>query len=567
MPFKTRSLHHKILLLSIPIIIILLAVTQILYSMSYSVLVKQILETTQVQSRNVISVLESETLRLNYLQANLLEDSNLKTFVYYGDMISSSERLRVQNLIIDKIQEMSLFTSYIQTVNILASDGEDVHLISSEPSPANYDDLVSIFQNGVSYRYIARNGRIYLRLSDQEYTQTGKSAAVIIEVAQKQLIDQIGSMLDYHDSVAVLSFDDSEFLLVNSPNPTLAAQSFSHYIHSGEDKIRIGREEFALSSAYSSQLGIHIHKFVPTHALRQPLGSFQATFIIFAALCVLCALFFYFKSRTMIREPLQKMLASFKEVENGNLDNKIYHKGNDEFSYIFRHYNDMLDNLKVTIRRMNEFAVLKQRAELKQLQTQINPHFLYNSFYTQRRMLKMGDYEALDELTDHLSKYFEYLHNNEEDDIPLIREVQHAQSYLAIQTLRFKNRIHTSFAPLREEWSDFSVPRLILQPVLENAFAYTLEDKTNDGILDIYFEYEEDAIRIVVEDNGDTLMPDDIVELNREIQENETGISALININRRLRLRYGDGSGVTLALSRYGHGLKVIEEIHVRQGG
>lgn len=141
---------------------------------------------------------------------------------------------------------------------------------------------------------------------------------------------------------------------------------------------------------------------------------------------------------------------------------------------------------------------LAQRAQLKQLQAQINPHFLYNSFFVLSRRVKRHDFENAQELAKHLGNYFQFLARNESDFVMLRQEVEHAKSYAAIQGTRFISRLSIEFGELPVECEGILVPRLILQPLLENAFEHGLENKMKDGILKVSFEEGENEIRIHV---------------------------------------------------------------------
>ena len=119
----------------------------------------------------------------------------------------------------------------------------------------------------------------------------------------------------------------------------------------------------------------------------------------------------------------------------------IRHEGQDEFGQLYDGFNRMKERIGKLIDEVYVQTSLAQRAQLKQLQAQINPHFLYNSFFILSRRIKRGDYDNAVEIAEHLGDYFRFLTRNESDYIPLRREVEHAQSYAAVQAARFVDRI------------------------------------------------------------------------------------------------------------------------------
>ena len=118
-----------------------------------------------------------------------------------------------------------------------------------------------------------------------------------------------------------------------------------------------------------------------------------------------------------------------------------------------------------------------QRAELKQLQSQINPHFLFNSYFLLHRLIKSRNFERAVEISKNMGTYFQFITRNASDTVSLLREYEHAEIYADIQSLRFEGRIAVEVEPLPLCCQSIMVPRLIIQPSIENAFAHRLENK------------------------------------------------------------------------------------------
>ncbi|MCM3342154.1 histidine kinase [Paenibacillus sp. MER TA 81-3] len=143
-----------------------------------------------------------------------------------------------------------------------------------------------------------------------------------------------------------------------------------------------------------------------------------------------------------------------------------------------------------------------QLSELKQLQSQINPHFLYNSFYNLYRMSKAGDSNTVAVLAQKLGSYYQYVTRDGASEVSLMQEYRHAMVYADIQSIRFSNRIQVVTEQPPPELEHVFIPRLVLQPVLENAFEHALEQQLAGGTLFISFDIGAEALYVVVEDNG-----------------------------------------------------------------
>ena len=158
----------------------------------------------------------------------------------------------------------------------------------------------------------------------------------------------------------------------------------------------------------------------------------------------------------------------------------------------------ILDNL---IHKVYEQKILTQRAELKQLQSQINPHFLYNRFFNIYRLAKDEDCENIVLFSKYLGNYYQYITRNAASEVPLSAEYEHAVNYCSIQKFRFDGRLEIRLSPLPEAFRSLKVPRMIIQPILENAFEHGLNQVPSPSLCLNIFQ-EDDALILSVENNG-----------------------------------------------------------------
>ncbi|MDG0813451.1 sensor histidine kinase [Cohnella rhizosphaerae] len=256
-------------------------------------------------------------------------------------------------------------------------------------------------------------------------------------------------------------------------------------------------------------------------------------------------------------------------MEKGKLDVEITHARNDEFGFLFQRFNGMMRNLNHLIDQVYKQQILAQQAELKQLQSQINPHFLYNTYFVLYNMAMTEDYDNVKLFTHQLGSYFKYITRNAAEDVPLHVEADHARTYCDIQSLRFYNRIVVEFGDLPSSCRDRLVPRLILQPIIENAFEHGLADKKSGGLLAVRFEEEIENGRfsISVEDNGPAVTDERVRELNGMLSIGSADaieMTAIVNIHRRLRLKFGENSGLGFRHGSHG-GVRVIINIQERE--
>lgn len=313
--------------------------------------------------------------------------------------------------------------------------------------------------------------------------------------------------------------------------------------------------------------GITLVNYTSLKAVYRPLRQYQPYFVVFTLFVTLMALLFLHIMNKQIKQPLAGLVQAFKTVEQGNFDINIECNNNNELAYLYSSFNSMVNRVKNLIDQVYKQKILYQKSELKQLQSQINPHFLYNSYFVLYDMAVSEDYENLADFAKHMGTYFQYITRNTFQFARLYEEVEHARIYANFQARRFRNRIKMEFEDLPECLHDRVVPKVILQPVIENVFEHGLKNKIKDGLLKISFEYTDDYFDIIVEDNGDDMDDDDIRSLQNLLANDDDSLecTGLVNIHRRIVLSCGKDSGVLVSRGELG-GLKVVLHIEgIRQ--
>jgi len=186
-------------------------------------------------------------------------------------------------------------------------------------------------------------------------------------------------------------------------------------------------------------------------------------------------------------------------------------------------------------------SMLLQQANFRQLQAQINPHFLYNSYFMLFRMIKSGQHEESKTVAKELGSYFQYITRSHSDTVTLKDEYTHAKIYSNIQAVRFGERIQVDFQELPDCCGDYVVPKLILQPIVENAFNYGLENKVKNGLLKVCFLPVQNDLVITVEENGESLTDETLEKIQASFSAPgfdglTSEITGLLNIFKRLQI-------------------------------
>lgn len=255
-----------------------------------------------------------------------------------------------------------------------------------------------------------------------------------------------------------------------------------------------------------------------------------------------------------VARPIYQLMDAFDQVGKGRLSTRIHHEHHDEFAFIYDSFNSMTVQTEKLIEDIKEQHSLLQNAELMQLQAQIDPHFLYNSFNAIKYMANGEEYDQITEFVSALAQYYRFINKEVRQTIPLSSEVQHMETYLYIQQMRFEERIHVQVTGLPENADTILVPKLVLQPLVENCYNHGLKNKLGEGIISVEFSQVGRQLYIAVADNGDGMNQENLAELQKQITatDDRSVSHALANIRRRLELAYGERDMLTLSISTLG---------------
>jgi two-component system sensor histidine kinase YesM len=232
----------------------------------------------------------------------------------------------------------------------------------------------------------------------------------------------------------------------------------------------------------------------------------------------------------------------------------LKYDGNDEFKYLYSQINALVTKHNKLIKNYYEERYRSQMNELIFLQSQIKPHFFYNSLYLLQNILRLDDVDNGLKIVKYLSNYFAFLAKSSADTITLDDELAHMRNYVEIQKFRYMERINVEFGKIPDEYRKVRVPRLILQPIIENCFKHGLSEKVSEGIINVDFTTDRQVITISIRDNGKGFEEQQVGYL-RDVfrgQREPDEVTGLINVNRRLVLKYGPESGLRISNNESG---------------
>ncbi|WP_325176736.1 sensor histidine kinase [Paenibacillus alkalitolerans] len=264
-----------------------------------------------------------------------------------------------------------------------------------------------------------------------------------------------------------------------------------------------------------------------------------------------------------IVQPLKKLMQLMNEIKLGKLNNlkkRIRLQGYAEIIVMADDFNQMLDEIDDLTHRLldsrtklYESELVKKQSELAYLQSQINPHFLYNTLESIKGMAAEEGANNIFNMTKALALVFRYSIKGT-DRVPLREELKIIESYIDIQKIRFGSRLGAEYR-FPEEILDCKVPKMILQPIVENAIFHGIEPKVGEGLLRLEGYLSENVLHLSIKDNGVGIADQKLITLMKS--DDTTAGIGLKNVNNRIKLTYGSEYGVRLN-SEAGKGTEVV---------
>ena len=296
-----------------------------------------------------------------------------------------------------------------------------------------------------------------------------------------------------------------------------------------------------------SYTGWKLVSVVPMKSFSMGMTGMRNLVVLLVALTVLAAVLLNQLVSARISKPLRRLNDSVKEWESGNMNPDIYVGGSMEVE----HLGKTLRSTVAQIQQLMDDIVVEQeekrKSELDALQSQINPHFLYNTLDSIVWMITGERYDDAVFMITQLASLFRISLSKGKTVIRIEEEVKHAQNYMNIQKIRYKNSFEVDFQ-IDEDIRDGCIVKLVLQPLLENAIYYGMEFMDGEGEIHVRGYRKDDDIYLEVEDNGLGMPEEEAAELlNGKERPHKHGSGVgLINVHSRLKLRFGEEYGLII---------------------
>ncbi|RCW48364.1 two-component system sensor histidine kinase YesM [Paenibacillus prosopidis] len=485
-----------------------------------------------------------------------------------------------------KFVQYNQLKSYISDMTSMKDGILDIALIGSNGTKFNINGDIS---NLVPLKDEIPEKQLYYFTALKTLPFNNENKNVFIAGAQIYSIDNlestkaIGTLLVVMDANALLGSSNKALRI--SGSKAYALDRNGNVFFTNDDEIKPGSAyppllslekdgDVIIQKGAVPDIGGEIIFKLPKSELLSGIEEIRKqSFLIFFISLLLLAIPFFLVINNIL-QPLKKLMRLMNEIKLGKLNNlrkRISLQGYAEIIIMANDFNEMLDEIDdLTHRllesktRLYEAELVKKQSEMAYLQSQINPHFLYNTLESINGIAAKEGADKIYHMTKALSLVFRYSVKGT-DTVPLREELAMIKSFIYIQKIRFGNRFEVKYH-FPEEILEYRVPKMILQPIVENAIFHGIEPKSGEVLLELAGEISGDMILLTVKDNGMGMDDEKLRMIMNSLsakqgligQNQDWTISiGLANVNNRVKLKYGNEYGIIIE-SEPGLGTEVV---------
>lgn len=395
--------------------------------------------------------------------------------------------------------------------------------------------------------------RLYLVRMIYDYNTFSEKGLIIIQMNNSKL-DSVYSDLskEFIQDIVILSTDNKK-IVGTEHSPITDEEKRWVEEQTGEWHYLIDSKKQSLL-VYMSVAG-DPWKIVARGSMNQlvnkEMGRFSVTFTLIMICTVLILSLFSILMAMDFLEPINRLVHSIKKVETENIHEEVRVDREDELGYLSECFNKMSSEIDNLLNRVYKEELTRRESELKALQAQINPHFLFNTLESINWMAQLNNVPEIRDMVTSLAALMEASIGKGSPMVPLSKELKYIDSYLLIMKNRYGERL-TYDSDVDHSLLHYEVPKLILQPLIENAIYHGIDKMRKKGTIYLTIKKQDEQIYIEIMDNGKGMMPEEVEELNKGFREDnhdyligkDRKSIGLANVNGRIKLFFGQEYGL-----------------------
>ena len=560
---KWNTLRNQILVVFLVVMVIVLLIVGLLTFNKVSTLLKNNAE-KQIQQTAVEANgrLESLYKQINMASKLVMTNDTIQrtlTKAYGGNPISFAERQQLKGIVntiqanTEGIFSFELYTNMMNSLvpiddtNLVTridgkwiqqADSAHGRLVWIGDDPRNSDNILALRRVNLMGRGYANGGYLLISIY-RNYLQ-------FVDLDETKIENQYSILLDQNSMVILSNYNRPLEPIIKNAAPTLS----------------LNNQEYMMTKQTSNETGWTMVILTPVKALTKGINVLRSVIIISGIIGFIIFLISSLFLSTFITRPIIKLTKTMQQASAGLLTMNPSVNTVNEISELNSTYNQLVKETNHLIKMVYQKEITRNRSELKALQAQINPHFLFNTLDALKWTLEDKDEEELAEFVVAMSNLFRYTitKQNDGDWVSIKDEIQHIENYMEIMKMRFGDHLKWKLnMPL--EAGHVKIPKLLIQPLVENAVLHGAGNTMQPCTISVTIQPSADHeyLQILVEDDGPGIHPEKLDSIKQAIQSggiiSKSGSGmAISNVHKRLELYYPD---------RLRSGLTIMSEVNI----
>lgn len=509
------------------------------------------------------SQLEEKLSQISINSITLANDPAIRELEYQQQSGDPYDRQKLTNMILDHISLQSGITGWRTEITVYSRLSQEVISTSSKTFSYVDSELISGISRG--WQYVKGQGDepakfVWFSLTPATAYEEPESARLIVKTAFEA--SHLQTLLDQYKADGQgdpLLYSPEFGVIGNRTLDEAYAGGVVDYLHTvplgiGKNiSLQLADQQYLLSFVPLYGVDWYLVDSIPVDQILSPVTKARDLFYTFTLILLGFGVVASYILYRQLQVPIRMLVKNMQRIKRGDYSSRIRLEGASEFSFLFQRFNEMAQEIEDLMTKLDEERVRSREAVLKQLQSQINPHFLYNCLFFIKNMARLGDEEAVAAMALNLGEYFRYTTRLGKQTAQLEEELNVIVNYLEIQNLRTNRMTYQIDVP--DSLMRIVIPRLILQPIIENAVIHGIEPKEGRGCISIIGRSEGNRSLIIIEDNGVGMDDARLEELRERLGRSENtdnGSFGLWNVNRRLQLMFSEGSGLQVKQGKNG---------------
>lgn len=574
-----RSINNKTLKKTIFIYfgIFIFVVFVLLLIVSYNYFYNSFIQQAQKsQLRNVNEVVNNLDFYFKELE------STLKITTQNEDVVNGLININNDNYY-TSLEHMRNVETLISRVKLANQDIDDVIILKKSGEVYEATNLVQynykFFEQGWfpkeneyknSVYFIEPHTKEYLNAKDKE-KRSISAVMPVWSIFSKGPIGMVMTELNEYKIIEIISrlkySEENRIYLVNDKNEIISSFGSNADKYFDLDiitKIDLEKQYSIDSINKEKQLILYQNSKItpwklvmvtPIEFLTRDLRRFKTVIVLLFIIIVPVIILITYKLSSKIMKPVYRLMDHMENIENGDFAPISMEQSYKEMQIFHNKFNEMINKINQLIIEVYRIELEQKESELRALQQRINPHFLFNSLQIIQSMAVLGKNEEIKNMAKSLGSLFRYIIGTEENMVTIDEEIKHLENYLYIQTNCFYQQCKISIG-INKSISKYKIPRLTIQPIVENTFRHAF-NTDDEGELVIKVFEQGQYLLIKIWDNGSGISDDRLSTINEDIQSLQEGKKGkhigLRNVHKRLVLKFGKQYGISIKseLSRW----------------